>query len=424
MASQILAIGAILLSTIFLLMGNGLLGTLTPIRAHLENFSDIEIGVMGSFYFAGFVLGCAAGPRLLARIGHIRTFAVAAALTAAVVLVQPIYPDPVVWYVVRAGFGFCAAILFMTIESWLNDRATNETRGRILSTYVVVNLTALTAGQWLLLAAPPEGYELFSLAAIVYACCLVPVGVTRLPAPEPVPAPTLRLRRLAAISPVGVAGVATVGLANGAFWTLSPVYAQSLGFDTGGVALFMTVVILGGAFVQFPLGRFSDRMDRRWVIAAVSAVACAAGILLALAGIGVSALPWLFYPLVGLFGAAMLPLYSLSIAHANDRLPREEFVEASAGLLLINALASIAGPVIAAVVISFAGNSALFAYTAIFHAAMAAFAILRIRVHQRPSEDTREPFELLPAQPQSSPGVLPLDPRGPEQDERPGEAVA
>src|ERR1700733_5378347 len=254
MTRQLYSIGAILLSTAFLLLGNGLIGTLTPIRAHLEGFSSLAIGAMGSFYYLGFVMGCFAGPRMLARVGHIRTFAVAAALTSATVLLQPIFTAPAAWFADRAAFGFCAAIVYMAIESWLNDRATNETRGRILSAYVIVNLGCLALGQWLLLAAPTRGFELFSLAAILYVFCMVPVALTRLPQPSPQPAPILRVARLSRMAPVGMAGIVTVGLVNAAFWTLAPVYAQALGFSNFGVGLFMRAFIVGGPFFQFSLG--------------------------------------------------------------------------------------------------------------------------------------------------------------------------
>lgn len=412
MTRHILNIGAILLSTALFLFGNGLLGTLLPVRAQLEGFSDLEIGLMGSSYFGGFVLGCFAGPHLLARSGHIRIFAVAAAIVAAAILAFPLIVDWVAWALYRALIGFAAANLYMTLESWLNDRATNETRGRLLSAYVIVNLLALVAGQWLLLAGPPTGFELFSVAAMLFALCLIPVGLTRLPQPDPQPAPRVRLKRLFAISPVGVAGCVAVGLANGAFWTLAPLYATSQGLDLAGLAAFMSAFILGGAIVQWPLGRWSDRFDRRYVIAAVSMAASAAGLALGtFGGAGVDGM--LLMTLVACFGAAMLPLYGLSIAHANDRVPREAFMEAAAGLLLVNALASVIGPTLAAVVTAAAGPASLFLYTAVIHAAMAVFAIVRTQV--RESADLhRDPFEPVV---QGSPAVLPLDPRGPEQEE-------
>ena len=411
MTSQFSSIRAILLSTALFLMGNGLVGTLTSLRGHLDGFSDLEIGVLGACYFAGFVLGCFAGPHLLARAGHIRTFAVCAALAAATVLVQPIYTTPLVWFAARAVGGFCNANLFMALESWLNDRATNETRGRLLSYYVIVNLSSLILGQWLLLAANPLSFEVFSLGAIVYCLCLAPVGMTRLPQPAPAQSPTLRLKRLLTISPVGAAGVIAGGLANSAFWVFAPVYVNGLGFSTRGLALFMTVFIAGGALIQWPLGRFSDRVDRRWIIAGICAVCCVAGIALAILGGTTLRTSILLYIFIAIFGASMLPLYSLSIAHANDRLPRSEFVEASAGLLFLSALASVFGPLLVSFVIAVGGTQTLFLYTATVHAAMVIFAATRIFTHAAPWNETREPFEPVP---QGSPASLPLDPRAPE----------
>lgn len=415
MASQLSSLAAILLSTAFFLMGNGLIGTLNPLRAHLEGFSDIAIGLLGACYFAGFVVGCFAGPALVTRAGHIRAFAVAGALNAVCLMMQAMWTEPVPWFALRALTGVSNAVLFMTIESWLNDRATNETRGRILSTYVIVNLSALVAGQWLLLIAAPQSFEPFSVAAILYCLCIVPIGLTRLPPPQPSPVPRLDLARIFRISPVGAAGCVTVGLSNAAFWTLAPVYAQSLGFDTSQLALFMSVFIAGGALTQWPLGRLSDGMDRRWVIAATCTLASAGGLVLGLSGLALLNLaPILFYGVVFTLGAAMLPLYSLSIAHANDRLPRVQFVEASAGLLMINAAASIPGPLLGSFVMSAAGPASLFLYTALAYAAMAFYAFTRIRIKEPAPAATRDSFTPVP---QGSPASLPLDPRGPEQVE-------
>jgi MFS family permease len=186
---------------------------------------------------------------------------------------------------------------------------------------------------------------------------------------------------------------------------------HELGFSTNALALFMSTFIAGGALIQWPLGRWSDRFDRRWIIAGVCAIACVTGIGLAvLGGTSMRASFWLFV-LIAIFGAAMLPVYSLSIAHANDRLPRSEFVEASAGLLLINALASILGPVLGSLVILGGGNRALFLYTALVHGAMVIFAVTRILTKGAPEFETRDRFEPVP---QGSPASLPLDPRAPE----------
>jgi MFS family permease len=410
------SIAAILLATALFLMGNGLIGTLTPLRAHAEGFSDIAVGALGAWYYLGFVIGCFAGPRLLARVGHIRAFTVAAALVAACVLIQPIGTDPRLWFAARGFAGLSMAILYMAVESWLNDRATNETRGRILSLYVAVNLGALLVGQWLLLLADPQSFELFSVGAMFYCLCVVPMGLTRLPAPVLRAAPRIDIIRILTVSPVGAAGCLTVGLANGAFWALGPIYAQSLGFSTREIALFMSVFIAGGALIQLPLGRISDGMDRRWMIAATCTAASFCGLVLGVAGWLLIGVPYIFYGIVFALGASMLPLYSLSIAHTNDRLPRAEFVDASAGLLMINAAASIPGPLLASFVISTAGPYSLFLYTAIAHAAMAFYAFTRMRMTEPAPVETRETFAPVA---QGSPAALELDPRGPAQEKTP-----
>src|SRR5579871_5235315 len=404
MAPQLYSIAAILVSVAFLLAGNGLVTTLTPLRAHAEGFSHLAIGALGSFYYIGFVAGCLMGPRLLARVGHIRTFAVAAALAAAAVLLQSLLVAPVAWFLVRTGFGFCAANIYMALESWLNDRATNQTRGRILAAYVIVTLTFLTLGQWLLLLASPAGFKLFTIAAIAYICCIVPVGLTRLPQPAPQPVPPLRVRRLVRMAPIGVAGVMTVGLANGAFWALAPIYAQLLGFRTSGIAAFMSTFIVGGALIQLPLAKFSDRSDRRWLIALACGSAAVFGVALALLGRYGIKTPALLYPAAFAFGAAMLPLYSLSIAHANDRMLRSEFVEASATLLLINALASVVGPVLGAAITGRFGMPALFLYTAAVHLVVTVFTVIRAASDPAGSKEGREHY--IPVPQLASPSAL------------------
>ncbi len=409
MRRQIAAIAAILFSTLIFLMGNGLLGTLTPVRGHLAGFSEIAIGIIGSAYFAGFVAGCVVGPRLLRRIGHVRTFAVAAGIAATSALLQPLAINEFAWVLARALFGFSAANLYMVLESWLNDRATNETRGRIFSSYLTVNFSGLMIGQALFMTGKAESFVLFNLSAIFYALCLIPVGLTRLP--QPTPAHVLRLRPLHIfrVAPVGVVGCMAVGFANGAIWTLAPIYAQGHGLTRAYLALFMICFTFGGALMQMPLGRLSDRMDRRMIIVGVAIAAALAG--LALADFGgrnrETALA-----LVALLGVTALPLYGLSVAHANDRLPRADFVEASATLLLLNALASVVGPTFAAFVMARGGTAALFVVTAATHVALAVFAIIRIRIKEPPPDETREPFASLPHQ--ASPGSLELDPRGPE----------
>jgi MFS family permease len=402
MVPQLASIAAILISTLIYLVGNGLLQTLIPVRAHIEGFSTLAIGLIGSAYFAGFVFGCFSGPRLLSRVGHVRTFSVCAGLCAAATLIQSIWVSEPSWLVTRALFGFAAANIYMTLESWLNDRARNETRGLIFSSYLGVNFAGLMIGQLLFATARPESFVLFSMACVFYALCLIPVGLTDLKQPAPAPVPVLRPLKLFRISPVGVAGCIAVGLANNAMWTMAPVYAQQQGLSSGGVALFMVAFTLGGMLVQVPVGRLSDHMDRRWVIAATCLLAAAAGIAIALFG-GHQKSLMLFT--IGGFGVLMLPLYGLSVAHANDRIPRRDFVESSATLLLINAIASVIGPTFAAAIMQRFGAPSLFLFTAAVHAAMLIFTLVRLQ--QSKAAASHEPFAPLPP----SPASFELDPR-------------
>jgi MFS family permease len=403
--SQFVSVGAILLSTIIFLAGNGLAGTLLPVRAHLAGFSDFAIGLIGSAYFAGFVAGCYMGPRLLARVGHSRTFAAAAGMAAAVTLLMSLAISEVGWIVLRGLFGFAAASVFMVIESWLNDRASNETRGRIFAGYLLVNLVGLVIGQWSFIASRPTNPTLFIIAAIFYSLCLIPLGLTRLPQPKQVEVPELRPLRMFRISPVGVAGCIAVGFSNAASWVFLPVYAHDHHMTRALLAGFMSAFTLGGALIQMPVGRLSDRMDRRVIIAGTAIVAALIGVALFFFG-GMSRSTAIV--LVTLYGMAALPVYGLSVAHANDRMPREMFVEASATLLLINAIASVIGPVIASQVIAQFGNAALFLYVAVVHVCLAIFAIARIRM-VRPAEQ-QQPYVPMPQQ--ASPAELTLDPRG------------
>ncbi|HXC56909.1 MAG TPA: MFS transporter [Rhizomicrobium sp.] len=404
MRKQLWAIAAILFSTALYIVGNGLIGVLIPVRAHMEGFSNLVLGVIGSFYFLGFVLGCYAGPRLLARVGHSRTFGIGAGLSAATILLQSMFVSEFVWIVMRGAFGVAAACIYMVIESWLNDRASNENRGRIFSLYLTVNFSSVIVGQMLFGTGRPTSFALFSLAAILYALSLIPMGLTRLPQPAAAHVPVLRPLRLYRLVPVGVMGCIAVGFANSAVWTLSPVYAQAHGLNKGWIAVFMSVFTFGGAIVQLPLGRLSDRMDRRIIIAFVCVAAAGLGVALATFG---GAHRWTILPLICGYGMVALPLYGLSVAHSNDRIARADFVETSATLLLINSLASVLGPTVAALVMGRFGTAALFYYTAAIHVAMAAFAMARIAV--KDPGPHREKFAAQPEQ--ATPASAELDPR-------------
>lgn len=397
--TDIAKVASLLATAVIMLLANGLQGTLVPVRAHAEGFSSTAIAMMGSAYFAGFIAGCWIAPRMTARVGQIRTFAVLGAGTAAIVLLHSLVISPVLWAFMRAGIGFCAAGMFAVLEAWLNQQTANAIRGRIFTIYATLNNLALLGGQFLFTLADPATHILFSFCAIMTMMCLLPVGLTSQPEPPRPVTPRLNVVRLYRTSPVGVVGALSVGLVSGAFWTLAPVYAESRGMTGDGIALFMAAVILGGAVAQWPVGRVSDFMDRRFVIGSCSALAALAGVILA------SPAPFAdtyhLWILLGgaLYGATAFPIGSLTNAHLNDHARREEMSEVASTNLFVYGAAAAAGPAIAAAVISLAGMSAIFFYTATMHAAFVVFVAYRLLRRAPVAAEHREPFEIEPIQP-------------------------
>lgn len=410
MVASIVPVAALLLSVALLLMGNGLQGTLLPVRANLETFSVPEIGLIGTAYFIGFGAGCYYGGRIVRRAGHIRAFAAMASLASAVVLVHALFPTPILWWLLRGVSGFCFAVLYVVIESWLNEQATNETRGRILSIYNMINLTVITIGQLLLILADPGAFPLFILVSILVSLAVIPLSMTTAVAPAPVLQVQIRLRSLYAVSPVGCVGVLVVGLVNGAFWALAPVFAQELGFGVSGIALFMSAAVLAGACAQWPLGRLSDLRDRRQVIVG----ACVVGALGSVAAMVAAGLrPAAIYPAVIMFGAMAFPLYSLCLAHMNDFVRRDDFVATSSAMLLLYAGGAALGAIPASLLMSQMGPPGLFASTALGHAALALFTIARVRQRAAVAPERKEPFISIP---RTSPTLYALDPRSKSAD--------
>lgn len=387
--SALAPVSALLLSVSMLLMGNGLQGTLVPVRGNLESFLPFELGLLGAAYFIGFTLGCLHGPLLVRRAGHIRTYLAMTSVASAVAVLHPVFIDAIVWSVQRAVTGYCFAVLYIVIESWLNERADNEMRGTVFSVYTIINLTVITAGQMMLGLADPTSFALFALSSVLVSVAALPVAFTVAVSPAAVEFVRPHLGKLYRISPVGVAGCLAVGLANGSFWALGPVFAQNLGLNTAGIGFFMSAVVLGGAISQWPLGRLSDRMDRRIVIIIAGLVALAAAIALML----IPENDRMSMIIAGaVFGAGAFPIYPLSVAHANDYADRSEFVAVSSGLLLVFGIGAAAGPLLAAVVREVALVPTLFFFTAAVHAALIVYVVWRMTQRSAPAYEERIEF--------------------------------
>jgi len=390
MIRAIASVASLLFGAAILLTGQGLQGTLIPVRATLENFSTISIGLMGATYFLGFTYGCWKGSVLIRSVGHVRVFAAMTAAASAIPLLHGLWVNPWIWSSLRFVTGFCFAILYLVIESWLNERSTNENRASVFSAYVLINMTVLGVGQQMLLFYDPLDLNLFALASVLVSLAAVPVALSRSENPRPIEEAKLNFRYLYKNSTVGMLGSLVCGLANGSFWALAPVFSVANSGNISLTANFMTAVVFGGAVGQWPLGWLSDQTDRRIVLGGISIV-----------GVIISATIWLMAPqisniglvvLAALWGAVAFPMYSISVAHANDRADAGNFVMVSAGLLLMYGIGAIIGPFIASMMMTFGSSGYLFLFTGMVHLLLAIYVITRVLIRAQPALADHKPF--------------------------------
>ena len=358
-----------------IMLGNGLQGSLLGIRAAAEQFTTETTGLIMSGYFLGFLAGAVITPKIVGNVGHVRVFAALASTASAAALLHAVFVDPLVWGVMRCVTGFCYAGLYIVAESWLNDRSTNETRGSMLSVYMVVVLGGIAGGQFLLNLSDPNSFVLFVLASVLVSMALVPISVSVGSPPDfSAPTPT-GVRALYRTSPLGVIGSLGTGFANGAIFSMGAVYAGLAGLDVSEIAIFMSMLILGGMAFQWPIGRLSDKLDRRRVLAGVTFAAALFGF----AGPFLSDGPVIgLYAIAFLLGGMSFPMYSLCLAHTNDYLTPKQMVAASGSLMLVNGAGAIFGPIVVSQVMANAGAGGFFTTVGAIHAAIGVFAIYRM----------------------------------------------
>ncbi len=410
MRSVIASLFALLLSVFLLVMGNGLHGTLLPVRAQLEGFSVTDVGILGTAYFIGFLLSCLFAGRVIQRVGHIRTFAIFAAIAAQVPLAQAFFIAPIPWFITRAATGFCFAGLAMVIESWLNERATNETRGKAISIYRLVELLGIFLGQLIFATFAPEGFALFAIVASLVCLSLIPVASTRAVTPEAIGAFTINIPKLWSVSQTALITCIVIGLANGAFWTLAPFYAFALSGEQIWVTAFMSMMIVGGGAAIWPMGAWSDRVDRRIPIFVCTIIVLATSFL-AIAGPIEAKITFLTVAL--LYGAGAMPQYGLAIAHANDSANESEFVEISSTILFVFGIGAIAGPILASIFMQIFSPASMFYFIGAIHIVSAIYTLIRMFVIERQPGD-KEKFVPVP---RTTQGIFDVDPRGEDQPE-------
>ncbi len=400
-------VSSVLAGTALLTIGTSLLSILLPLSLARNGISTELTGLVMSAYYGGLMLGARYGLSIITRIGHIRAFAGFAAICCASVLAHPLWVDPAPWIALRLICGFCLAGLFSVMESWLNDSTTNATRGRVLSVYLMTSYISSTVGQ--LMVNVWDVWQVFPylVAGLIISLSLVPVVLTGVHAPDISRVQPLKLRRLIKISPLAVVGTFCSGMLMGAFYGLAAVYGQLVQFDVLGISVFLSAMVIGGFLLQFPIGKLSDVLDRRTVMATVMAVAAALSV------IGVL-LPnftgnfWFFVVLAGLVGGPFSVVYPLALGQAFDYLPKESYVAASGGLLLSYAAGATIGPIVCSFLMGQIGPSAFFGYFAAVCFLLFAFVIYRMRVRTPLPAAEQEVYKAVPV---NSPIAAELDPR-------------
>jgi MFS family permease len=407
LVSSFVQVFALLCGTAFLLAASGLHGLLLPLRGGAEGFAISSLGLLGTAWAGGFIAGCLLAPRLVRRVGHVRSFGFFASSAAVIALLTGLFVDSAIWIGLRVFTGFAMAGAFMVIESWLNERATNETRGRIFGLYMMVNYGAVMSGQMMVAGGNVRGDGLFMVAGILFCLALIPTAISTATSPRPLSSVELDLKALYRNSPVASVGCILIGIANGAWGTLGAVYGADSGIDTTTIALMVSFTILAGALSQIPVGRLSDMTDRRFVLAGVAGASSVIGLAIFLIA-PTNAIVILV--LTAIYGGLAYALYPVAVAHANDFAASENYVKISGGLLLLYGFGTMIGPLVAAFAMEYFWPAALFAVTAVAHISITGYALIRSRQRPAPSPAEKETFQSLPER-AATPEGLKLIPR-------------
>ena len=385
MAATLAPITALLVAVAMMLVGHGLQTAVLPIRAEMAGFGDLQIGLISSSYFAGFVMGCVLTPYAILRAGHIRAFAAIVSLASASALFHAMFVQPWIWVLARGLTGLTIAGFYVIVESWLNERASNQNRGMVMSVYIVVNFTALSLGQLVTNTVDISTFMPFAIASIAVSLAVIPVALTRSQQPAPIMLVNFRPRHLYRTSPSAMVAAMMIGVGNGAVWTLAPIFGTRIGLSTHDAVWLATAIIIGGGLGQWPFGRLSDFTDRRYILIGITTMAMMISLVFAFAQ--PSSAVWLIL-IAGLYGIFSQPSYSIAVAHAFDYAEPNSYVETSSGLLLAFATGSVFGPFLASVLMKAGGPNYLFMMVATEQFLLITYLVLRLRVREAPEEKT------------------------------------
>lgn len=369
---------ALLLGMCLLMVGNGMQGTLLGIRGEIEAFSTLEMSIVMSAYFVGFLGGSRMAPGMIRRVGHVRVFAALASMISAVMIIYPTFTEVWVWTLGRVLIGFCFSAVYVTAESWLNNAATNENRGQALSLYMIVQTAGIVVSQALLLTADPSGYVLFVIPSVLVSIAVTPILLSISPTPAFDTTKPMSLKELTGVSPLGCVGMFLLGGVFSAQFGMASVYGAQAGLSVAQISTFVAMFFVGSVLLQYPIGWISDRMDRRFLVLILAAIGAGGSLI----GMWVGHIFPVLLVSAFVVGGMSNPLYSLLIAHTNDFLEHEDMAAASGGLIFINGLGAIAGPLITGSLMDAVGPGGFYLFTATLFIALVIYAAYRATVRQ------------------------------------------
>ena len=396
MFRQILPVTALFISTFFLLAGGGMQSVLLPVRGQLEGFTASQIGLIGTGWAAGFTIGCIIVPHLVRRVGHVRTFSALAAILASVVLLNGMIIEAYSWIVLRALAGFCFSGSYMIIESWLNERVSDENRGAMFSVYMIVSQGAFMSGQYMLVIANPSKETLFMLGAILYTLAVIPTALSKAQSPAPLTQVKVDLKGMSLNSPSAFIGSIIAGILSGSFQSFAPVFGVEQGMSSANIANMMVLVMFGALVFQYPLGKLSDMIDRRYVMVGLSLAGTIVGFLISGYSVNGANPQLAFFGLMVLLGGFVYPLYGLVNAHANDHAQPEDFVKIPSSLLILYGIGNMIGPLVTGPAMEVLGTGALFQIIGASHFLLAIHMTYRITRRVAPDDDQTMDYQITP----------------------------
>ena len=391
-------------------LAHGLQGTLIGVRSVLEGFSYISTGLIVAGYYVGYLTGSVVIPIFLKRVGHIRVFAALASLASIAILLHTVFLDPYSWFFIRILTGVSLSGIYIIMESWLNDKSTNETRGKLLSIYMIITFVFVGLGQLLLNISDPAKVDLFILVSILLSFALLPILLTNTEQPNTTDTKSFSLAEFYAISPLGFVGALFTGLAHSAVFGYGAVYATAKGLSVLEVSIFMIIITSFGALSQWPVGYLSDRMDRRLILIGITFVA--SGLCLLIVGSSYISLT-LFFILTAIYSCMSLPMYSLTIAHTNDFLQQNEIVAASSAFAKLMGIGSILGPLMVSSMMSVMGPNGYHIYLLLIHGLLGLFGLYRMTKRAIPADSESQyvplPRNITPAGMELNPVTEPIE---------------